>query len=163
MQVDGRHCNRFREGCPNCPKCWVLIKTPPSLSQALSRGPKCPSSSPPLCHGRQREREVNRGLLADDLEPIDCQSQQIAIVPLDSGLGAPLHSTPAKQFCNNYLLSRRPAPRFTILQSRITKSLLPEHQQHLEAVYDDGQPEFGFMNRQKYYLKWDKHPAEPIQ
>ena len=32
--------------------------------------------------------------------------------------------------------------QFTILQSRITKSLLPEHQQHLEAVYDDGQPEF---------------------
>ena len=95
--------------------------------------------------------------MADDLEPIDCQSQQIAIVPLDSGLGAPLHSTPAKQFCNNYLLSRRPAPRFTILQSRITKSLLPKHQQHLEAVYD-GQAQLGFMNSQVQL----EHPAPPL-
>ena len=62
---------------------WTIPKTPSSLSQALSGGPKCPSSTPPLC---QRGREVNRGLLADDLEPIDCQSQQIAIVP-------PWHST----------------------------------------------------------------------
>ena len=94
----------------------------------------------------------------DDLEPIDCQSRQIAIVPLDSRLELLLNSFATITCCHVGLY----VYQFTILQSRITKSLLPEHQQHLEAVYDDGQPEFGFMNRQKYYLKWDKHPAEPL-
>ena len=88
--------------------------------------------------------------MVDDLEPIDCQSQQIAIVPLDSGLGAPLHSTPAKQFCNNYLLSRRPTSpvyNFTIEDHKISPP--SKHQQHLEAVYDDGQAQLGFMNSQE--------------
>ena len=156
LQGAGRHCDRFwEEGCPNCPSIGPDQNTPFTVSSMVG-GPKCPSSSPPLCQA-ETEWEVNRGLLDDDLEPIDCQSRQIAIVPLDSWLELLLNSFATITCCHVGL--HVPVYNFTIQDH---KSLLPEHQQHLEAVYDDGQPEFGFMNRQKYYLKCNKHPAEPI-
>ena len=117
LQGAGRHCDRFwEEGCPNCPSIGPDQNTPFTVSSMVG-GPKCPSSSPPLCQA-ETEWEVNRGLLDDDLEPIDCQSRQIAIVPLDSRLELLLNSFATITCCHVGL--RVPVYNFTIQDHKIS-------------------------------------------
>ena len=118
-------------------------------------GPKCPSSSPPLCQA-ETEWEVNRGLLDDDLEPIDCQSRQIAIVPLDSRLELLLNSFATITCCHVGL--RVPVYNFTIQDHKISPPWTSTTSGRLFMMMVN----LSFMNRQKYYLKCNKHPAEPI-
>ena len=95
----------------------VLIKTPPSLSQAWSGVPSAPPLLLPSVKG-ETEWEVNRGLLDDDLEPIDCQSRQIAIVPLDSRLELLLNSFATITCCHVGL--HVPVYNFTIQDHKIS-------------------------------------------